>query len=53
MQIAIVSDTHMPRGARAIPESCLERCRDADAILHAGDFVDVPAREEQRNGIRR
>lgn len=42
MQLAIISDTHMPRGARAIPDACLERCRDADAILHAGDLVDVP-----------
>jgi putative phosphoesterase len=41
MQLAIISDTHMPRGARAIPDACLERCRAADAILHAGDLVDV------------
>jgi len=41
MQIAIVSDTHMPRGARAIPPDCLERCAGADAILHAGDLSDV------------
>ena len=41
MQLAIISDTHMPRGARAIPQVCLERCRLADAILHAGDLIDV------------
>jgi putative phosphoesterase len=41
MQLAIISDTHMPRGARAIPAGCLERCRTADAILHAGDLIDV------------
>jgi uncharacterized protein len=45
MQIAIISDTHMPRGARAIPPACLERCRAADAILHAGDLIDVPVLE--------
>ena len=45
MQIAIVSDTHMPRGARAIPAACLERCGAADAILHAGDLSDVPVLE--------
>ena len=45
MQIAIISDTHMPRGARAIPAACLERCRAADAILHAGDLIDVPVLE--------
>ncbi|HEV2775058.1 MAG TPA: metallophosphoesterase family protein [Solirubrobacteraceae bacterium] len=45
MQIAIISDTHMPRGARTIPPACLERCRAADAILHAGDLIDVPVLE--------
>ncbi len=39
MELAIISDTHLPRGARAIPEACLERMRAADAILHAGDLV--------------
>ena len=45
MQIAIVSDTHMPRGARTIPPAALERPRAADAILHAGDLLDVPVLE--------
>lgn len=45
MQLAIISDTHMPRGARAIPAQCLERCRAADAILHAGDLSDVAVLE--------
>jgi uncharacterized protein len=45
MQIAVISDTHMPRGDRAIPAACLDRCRAADAILHAGDLVDVPVLE--------
>jgi len=49
MQLAIISDTHMPRGARAIPDACLERCRGADAILHAGDLVDVPVLELLRS----
>ncbi|CAA9526476.1 MAG: hypothetical protein AVDCRST_MAG67-3723 [uncultured Solirubrobacteraceae bacterium] len=42
MQIAIISDTHMPRGARTLPQQCIERCAAADAILHAGDLSDVP-----------
>jgi putative phosphoesterase len=45
MRIAIISDTHIPRGDRRIPASCLDRCRAADAILHAGDLVDVPVLE--------
>lgn len=39
MQLAIVSDTHMPKGARALPAACVERLRAADLILHAGDLV--------------
>jgi uncharacterized protein len=41
MRIAIVSDTHIPRGTRVVPEACLAECRAADAILHCGDFVDA------------
>ncbi len=39
MQIAIVSDTHMPRGPRRLPDACVERLRAADLILHAGDLM--------------
>ena len=39
MRIAIVSDTHMPRGKRALPAACVAELRAADAILHAGDFM--------------
>lgn len=48
MRLAIISDTHMPRGPREIPEACLEHCREADAILHAGDLVDVAVLEQLR-----
>jgi uncharacterized protein len=45
VELAIVSDTHMPRGGRAIPEACLARMRAADAILHAGDLVALEVLE--------
>src|SRR3712207_399876 len=38
MLIAIVSDTHLPRGARWLPDACVERIAAADLLLHAGDF---------------
>ncbi len=38
MRIAIISDTHMPRGAREVPEACVDAMRTADLIVHAGDF---------------
>jgi hypothetical protein len=46
MVLAIVSDTHMPRGSRALPAACVERLRSADAILHAGDFMTVAVLRE-------
>jgi putative phosphoesterase len=38
--LAVISDTHLPRGARRLPDACVERLRGADAILHAGDFIE-------------
>ena len=38
MRIAVVADTHLPRGSRAIPDACLELMRSADLVLHAGDL---------------
>ena len=46
MLIAVVSDTHLPRGTRRIPDECIERMAGADLILHAGDFVSVEALEQ-------
>ena len=46
VRIAIVSDTHLPRGSRAMPEACMERMRAADLILHAGDFSVASVLEE-------
>jgi putative phosphoesterase len=39
MLIAVISDTHLPRGRRRIPDACLEQLARADLILHAGDFA--------------
>jgi len=39
MKIAVISDTHLPRGTRALPTDCIERLRAADLILHGGDIV--------------
>ncbi|QEC48356.1 metallophosphoesterase family protein [Baekduia soli] len=39
MELAIISDTHLPRGARVLPEACVARLRAADLILHAGDLM--------------
>jgi putative phosphoesterase len=41
VRLAIISDTHMPRGRRTLPAACVAELRAADAILHAGDFMRV------------
>ena len=48
MQIAIISDTHLPRGARALPPRCVERLRAADLIVHAGDLITLAVLGELR-----
>jgi predicted phosphodiesterase len=37
--IAVISDTHLPRGERRLPDACRERIAAADLLLHAGDVV--------------
>jgi uncharacterized protein len=44
--VAVVGDTHLPRGRRRLPEECVGRIAAADLVLHAGDFVTVAAYEE-------
>jgi putative phosphoesterase len=41
--IAIISDTHLPRGGRSLPETCTRWLREADLILHAGDVSSAAA----------
>jgi uncharacterized protein len=44
--IAVLADTHMPRGARRLPERCVELIAGAEAVIHAGDFFAASALEE-------
>jgi uncharacterized protein len=41
VEIAVISDTHLPRGKRRLPASCVARLRRADVIVHAGDLVTL------------
>jgi putative phosphoesterase len=45
--IAIISDTHLSHGRR-FPPACINRLREADAIVHAGDFSTEAALQELR-----
>lgn len=44
--IAVISDTHMPRGARRLPASCVSRLARSDLILHGGDVSTATTLEE-------
>ena len=44
--IAVISDTHMPKGQRQLPAECVEKVREAEALIHAGDFSTVSVLSE-------
>ena len=41
MAIAILGDTHMPKGNRELPPECLEAMAGAELIVHTGDFSGI------------
>jgi putative phosphoesterase len=46
VRLAIIADTHLPRGTRALPEDCVARLRAADLVVHAGDFTAAAVLDE-------
>jgi putative phosphoesterase len=46
VRLAVVADTHLPRGSRRLPEACVERLRAVDLVLHAGDFTTAAVLDE-------
>jgi putative phosphoesterase len=44
--IAVLGDTHMPKGGRELPDRCKELLRGAQAALHTGDFFAIEALRE-------
>jgi len=41
MKLLMISDTHVPKRARALPEQVLAAVDSADVVIHAGDWVDA------------
>jgi len=41
LRLVLVSDTHVPARARALPPQLLAAIDDADVVIHAGDWVDA------------
>ena len=46
MKIGVISDTHIPRAASKLPDAIYSAFKDADLILHAGDFIEMPVLNE-------
>jgi putative phosphoesterase len=40
MLLAVISDTHLPRGARRLPDACVTVLASSDLIVHAGDLSE-------------
>ena len=41
MRLLIMSDTHLPTRARALPEQVWQEVDRCDVVVHAGDWIDV------------
>jgi putative phosphoesterase len=48
MNVAIISDPHIPSRKQTIPDAFADRIRQADHVLHAGDFDAKGAFADQR-----
>ena len=48
MEIAVVSDSHVPERAESIPADFRERIETADHVVHAGDFTSADVLAEFR-----
>lgn len=39
-RLVVLADTHVPARAKALPAAVVDAVRDADGVVHAGDWVD-------------
>jgi len=46
MKIAVLSDTHMPKKGKHLPEIVIKGIQDADLIIHAGDWTSLDVYEQ-------
>jgi putative phosphoesterase len=53
VRLVIVADTHVPRRAKDLPAEVWAAVEQADAVLHAGDWIDVALLDELERRSRR
>jgi uncharacterized protein len=46
--VAVIGDTHLPRGRRRLPEELVARVSEADLVVHTGECSTVAAYDEIR-----
>jgi putative phosphoesterase len=51
--VVFISDTHVPKRARDLPDSLWYRIDTSDVVVHAGDWVDVALLDEMERRARR
>ena len=51
--MVFISDTHVPKRARALPDSLWDRIETCDVVVHAGDWVDVALLDQVEQRSRR
>ncbi|UQA97417.1 metallophosphoesterase family protein [Streptomyces halobius] len=45
MRLVLISDTHLPKRAKTLPQQLLDEVARADIVVHAGDWVDTATLE--------
>jgi putative phosphoesterase len=53
VRLVLLSDTHVPRRARTLPDALWRDVEAADVVVHAGDWVDVALLDELERRTRR
>ncbi len=53
MRLLLIADTHIPKRARDLPAPVWEEVERADAVVHAGDWVDLALFDELAARSRR
>ncbi|MBB3676133.1 metallophosphoesterase family protein [Modestobacter versicolor] len=53
VSVVFISDTHVPKRARDLPDSLWDQIETCDVVVHAGDWVDVALLDELERRARR
>jgi uncharacterized protein len=49
MKLVVLSDTHIPKKAKTLPKRLMNEIKDADLIIHAGDWQSVDVFHELKS----